>query len=130
MLRENTDQPDDKVLDVSGEDLGILIGRRGDTLSSLQYVVNLITSRKLRVNAGVTLDVEHYRERRYESLRSLAQRTADEVKSTARSISLEPMPSNERRIVHITLRDDSEVATQSVGHGEGRKVVISPGSAP
>jgi spoIIIJ-associated protein len=128
-VREDVDEHTRVLLDVSGTDLGILIGRRGDTLSSLQYVVNLIVSRKLKVNARVTVDVEHYRERRYESLRNLALRIADEVKSTDRSISLEPMPSNERRIVHLSLRDYLDVSTQSVGHGEGRKVVISPPNA-
>ncbi|MFC1998794.1 RNA-binding cell elongation regulator Jag/EloR [Chloroflexota bacterium] len=128
-VRQDVDEHTRVLLDVSGTDLGILIGRRGDTLSSLQYIVNLIASRKLRVNAGLTVDVERYRERRYESLRNLATRTADEVKSTDRSISLEPMPSNERRIVHLTLRESLDVFTQSVGHGEGRKVVISPKGA-
>jgi len=128
-VREDVDEHTRVLLDVSGADLGILIGRRGDTLSSLQYVVNLIASRKLRVNAGITVDVERYRERRYESLRNLATRIADEVKSTDRSISLEPMPSNERRIVHLTLRDHPDVSTQSVGHGEGRNVVVSPKGA-
>jgi len=125
-VREDVDEHTRVLLDVSGADLGILIGRRGDTLASLQYVVNLIASRKLKVNAGITVDVERYRERRYESLRNLATRIADEVESTDRSISLEPMPSNERRIVHLTLREHPDVSTQSVGHGEGRKVVISP----
>ena len=128
-VREDVDEHTRVLLDVSGADLGILIGRRGDTLASLQYVVNLIASRKLKVNAGITVDVERYRERRYESLRNLATRIAGEVKSTDRSISLEPMPSNERRIVHLTLREHPDVSTQSVGHGEGRKVVISPKGA-
>ena len=128
-VREDVDEHTRVLLDVSGADLGILIGRRGDTLASLQYVVNLIASRELKVNAGITVDVERYRERRYESLRNLAARIADEVKSTDRSISLEPMPSNERRIVHLTLREHPDVSTQSVGHGEGRKVVISPKGA-
>lgn len=128
-VRQDVDEHTRVLLDVSGTDLGILIGRRGDTLSSLQYIVNLIASRKLMVNAGLTVDVERYRERRYESLRSLATRIADEVKSTDRSISLEPMPSNERRIVHLTLREHVDVFTQSVGHGEGRKVVVSPKGA-
>jgi spoIIIJ-associated protein len=120
------DQEESKmVLDVVGDNLGILIGRRGSTLSSLQYIVNLIVSRKLKTNARVTIDVEKYRERRFESLRSLAIRLADEVKSTKRPISLEPMPANERRIVHMALREDSDIVTQSVGQGEGRKVVIS-----
>ena len=128
-IRQDVDEHTRVLLDVSGTDLGILIGRRGDTLSSLQYIVNLIASRKLMVNAGLTVDVERYRERRYESLRNLATRIADEVKSTDRSISLEPMPSNERRIVHLTLREHADVFTQSVGHGEGRKVIVSPKGA-
>ncbi len=126
--RQQTDG-DRVLLDVSGDDLGILIGRRGDTLASLQYMVNLIVSRRLKVNAGVTVDVERYRERRYDSLRKLAVKIAAEVSSTTRPISLEPMPSNERRIVHIALRDNPEVFTQSVGHGEGRKVVVLPKEA-
>lgn len=113
-------------LDISGDDLGVLIGRRGETLSSLQYLVNLIASRRLKVNAGVTVDVERYRQRRHEALQRLALRIADRVKSTERPISLEPMPSSERRIIHLVLRDDPEVTTQSVGQGESRKVVISP----
>ncbi len=128
-VREDADEHTRVLLDVSGADLGILIGRRGDTLASLQYVVNLIASRKLKVNAGITVDVERYRERRYEALRNLATRIAGDVKSTDRSISLEPMPSNERRIVHLTLREHPDVSTQSVGHGEGRKVIISPKGA-
>jgi len=127
-VRQQTDG-DRVLLDVSGDDLGILIGRRGDTLASLQYVVNLIVSRRLKVNAGVTVDVERYRERRYDSLRKLAVKIAAEVSSTTRPVSLEPMPSNERRIVHIALRDNPEVFTQSVGHGEGRKVVVLPKEA-
>ena len=113
-------------LDISGDDLGILIGHRGETLSSLQYLLNLIVSRRLKVNAGVTIDVERYRERRHEALQDLALRIANQVKSTGRSISLEPMPPSERRIIHLALRDDPDVATQSVGQGESRKVAILP----
>ena len=80
------------VLDVSGEDLGILIGRRGDTLSSLQFLVNLVVSRKLKARTAFGIDVEGYRRRREESLKGLALRMADRVKSTGQSITLEPMP--------------------------------------
>ncbi|MCX6012165.1 MAG: protein jag [Chloroflexi bacterium] len=113
------------VLDVVGDNLGILIGRRGSTLSSIQYIVNLIVSRKLKTNARIMVDIEKYRERRFESLRVLAIRLAEEVKTTRRPISLEPMPANERRIVHMALRENTDVVTLSVGQGEGRKVVIS-----
>ena len=114
------------VLDVSGEDLGILIGRRGDTLSSLQFLVNLIVSRKLKARTAFGIDVEGYRRRREESLMGLALRMADRVKSTGQSITLEPMPPNERRIVHLTLAKDPNVITVSIGEGESRKVAITP----
>jgi spoIIIJ-associated protein len=111
-------------LDIVGEDLGILIGRRGETLSSLQYLVNLIVSRHFKSRVRVVVDVEGYRQRRYESLRFLARRLADQVKSTGRSVTLEPMPASERRIIHLELRDNPHVTTQSIGQGESRKVAI------
>jgi spoIIIJ-associated protein len=114
------------VLDVSGEDLGILIGRRGDTLSSLQFLVNLMVSRKMKTRMAFGIDVEGYRRRREESLNGLAQRMADRVKSTGQSITLEPMPPNERRIVHLALSNDPDVITVSIGEGESRKVAITP----
>jgi spoIIIJ-associated protein len=114
------------VLDVSGEDLGILIGRRGDTLSSLQFLVNLIVSRKMKTRMAFGIDVEGYRRRREESLKGLALRMADRVKSTGQSITLEPMPPNERRIVHLALAKDPNVITVSIGEGESRKVAITP----
>jgi len=111
-------------LDIKGEDLGILIGRRGETLSALQYLVNLIISRRLKTRVGVVVDVEGYRQRRYESLRLLARRLAEQVRSTGRSVTLEPMPPNERRIIHLELKDNPDVATQSIGQGEERKIAI------
>jgi spoIIIJ-associated protein len=114
------------VMDVSGEDLGILIGRRGDTLSSLQFLVNLMVSRKMKTRMAFGIDVEGYRRRREESLKALALRMADRVKSTGQSITLEPMPPNERRIVHLALAKDPNVITVSIGEGESRKVAITP----
>jgi spoIIIJ-associated protein len=111
-------------LDIKGEDLGILIGRRGETLSALQYIINLIVSRRLKSRVGVVVDVEGYRQRRYESLRLLARRLAEQVKSTGRSVTLEPMPPNERRIIHLELKDNPDVTTQSIGQGEERKIAI------
>jgi spoIIIJ-associated protein len=113
-------------LDIRGDDLGILIGRRGETLSSLQYLVNLIVSRRVKAHAGVAVDVEGYRERRYESLRLLARRLAEQVKSTSRPITLEPMPPNERRIIHLELKDNPHVTTQSIGQADERKISIIP----
>jgi len=112
--------------DIRGEDLGILIGRRGETLAALQYVTNLVVSRRVKARVGVLVDVEGYRQRRYESLQSLAQRSADRVKATGRPITLEPMPAAERRIVHLELHDHADVTTESVGQGDERKVSIVP----
>jgi spoIIIJ-associated protein len=113
------------VFDVTGDDLGVLIGRRGSTLASLQYVMNVIVSRKFRGNAPFAVDVEGYRRRREEALQALALRMAERVRETGRSVTLEPMPPNERRIVHLALAEDPTVATTSVGEGESRKVAIN-----
>ena len=113
------------IVDISGEDLGVLIGRRGDTLSSLQHLVNLIVSKRLPDAAGVSIDVEHYRHRREEQLSALAERMADRVRRTGSPITLEPMTASDRRIIHLALADDADVQTYSIGEGEARKVVIS-----
>jgi spoIIIJ-associated protein len=113
------------VLDVNGDDLGILIGRRGSTLAALQYMVNHMVSRHLKSKALVSVDVERYKRRREEALIGLAQRLADKVKASGRTITLEPMPANERRIVHLALAGDPRVVTASLGEGETRKVAIS-----
>ncbi|MEX0799674.1 MAG: RNA-binding cell elongation regulator Jag/EloR [Dehalococcoidia bacterium] len=114
------------VLDVEGEDLGLLIGRRGTTLSALQYMVNLMVSRQKSSRVLVSVDVEHYRRRREDSLYSLAQRMAERVSRSGRSMTLEPMPPGERRIIHLALSEDQGVTTGSVGEGDHRKVVIHP----
>lgn len=112
------------VLNIEGDDLGVLIGRRGQTLASLQYIVRLIVAERLKIWVPINVDVASYKSRRYESLRSLALRLAEQVKMNRRSITLEPMPADERRIIHLTLTDNPDVATQSVGDGEARKVAI------
>ncbi len=113
-------------LNVHGDDLGILIGRHGDTLASLQFMVNLIVGRRMGRWTRVVVDVEEYRQRRERTLRDVAARAAERVRRTRQTVTLEPMPSNERRIVHLTLQGDRFVATHSIGEGDGRKVVISP----
>lgn len=118
------------VLDVEGDDLGILIGRRGTTLSALQYLVNLMISHESQSHVLVSVDVEHYHRRREESLYDLASRMADQVHQSGRAITLEPMSPAERRIVHLALAEDPDVSTGSVGSGEGRKVVIQPRRSP
>ena len=110
--------------DIEGEDLGILIGRRGQTLSCLQYIVRLIVSHQTKVNVPITIDVEGYKQRRFESLRALAQRLAEQVSVRKSPFTLEPMPAYERRIIHLTLASHPDVSTHSIGFGEARKVVI------
>jgi spoIIIJ-associated protein len=124
-LREEDEAPFSATLDIEGEELGLLIGRRGQTLTTLQYIVNLIVSRKLKSGVRINLDVASYKQRRQEELHNLALRIAELVKSTRRAITLEPMSPSERRVVHLALRDDPEVITQSVGEEENRKVIVS-----
>jgi spoIIIJ-associated protein len=113
-------------LNVKGDDLGILIGRRGQTLASLQHIVRLILAHQVKARVPVVIDVEGYKQRRYDALRALALRVAEQVKARGRQFVLEPMPAYERRIVHLTLADHPDVTTESIGDGEVRKVVIVP----
>jgi spoIIIJ-associated protein len=113
-------------LNINGEDLGILIGRRGQTLVALEYVTKLIVVRRLKTWLPLTIDVGGYKKRRRESLQKLALYLAEQVKSRRRAMPMEPMPADERRIIHLTLADHPDVTTESVGEGENRKVVISP----
>jgi spoIIIJ-associated protein len=114
------------VLQIRGRDLGMLIGRRGETLTALQYITRLIASRELQRRINIVLDVEGYKSRREEMLRRLAKRMADQAVQTGRTVVLEPMPPYERRIVHLALRDHPEVTTESIGEGDHRKVTIIP----
>ena len=112
--------------DIKGEDLGILIGRRGQTLTCLQYIVRLIIAHQMKVRVPIIIDVEGYKHRRDEALRTLAWRIAEQVKDREIAFTLEPMPAYERRIIHLALADHSDITTQSVGEGEARRVVILP----
>lgn len=114
------------VIDLSGEDSGLLIGRRGQTLQALQFLVTLIVRNKLGEDVRVVLDVENYRQRRESSLRDMATKVASRVAQTQRSITLEPMPPADRRIIHTSLAQHPEVRTESAGEGENRKVTIMP----
>jgi len=113
-------------LNVKGDDLGILIGRRGQTLAALQHIVRLIVAHQAKARVPIMIDVEGYKQRRYDALQALARRVADEVKTRGRPFALEPMPAYERRIIHLTLADSPDVTTESTGEGEVRKVVIVP----
>jgi spoIIIJ-associated protein len=111
-------------LNIDGDDLGVLIGRRGQTLASLQYIIRLIVAEKLKMWVPINVDVAGYKKRRYESLQSLALRLAEQVQRNRRLIMLEPMPADERRIIHLALADHPDITTQSMGEGEMRKVAI------
>jgi spoIIIJ-associated protein len=115
------------ILNVHGihENLGSLIGRRGETLAALQLLVNLIVRHRTKRSMRIVVDAENYRQRREENLRSLALRVAQQVRNYRRSIALEAMPPHERRIVHIALSESTDISTESIGEGEERRVVIS-----
>jgi spoIIIJ-associated protein len=114
------------LLDISGPDLSALIGRRGETLAALQYITRLISSRELQHRANIVVDAAGYKSRRSKMLHDLALRMADQAARSKRTVTLEPMPPYERRIVHLALRNRSDVQTKSVGEGNSRKVTIIP----
>ena len=114
------------LVDITGKDLSVLIGKRSETLNALQYVSRLIVSKELGDNVTLVIDVEGYRIRRERQLRQLAHRMAEQAIKTGRKQTLEPMPPNERRIIHMELRDDAHVTTESFGEEPHRKVSIIP----
>ena len=111
---------------IKGDDVGILIGWHGQTLSCLQYMVRIIVARQTQSWLPITIDVEGYKQRRYETLQALARRMAEQVQVKGVPFTLEPMPAYERRIIHLALADNPDVTTQSTGEGETRKVAILP----
>lgn len=112
------------LLNIHGNDVSPLIGRRGETLASIQYLVRLMINQRIKRWKNIIVDVEQYKERRVNQLTQLAKRMAEQVAQSGRAVSLEPMPANERRIVHLALRDHPSVYTQSSGEGDRRKVHI------
>ena len=114
------------LIDIDGDDSGLLIGRRGETLRALQMFVNIIVNKQREKLVRVQLDVQEYKKRKETALSEMARRVADKVVATGRSITLEPMGAAERRIVHVTLAGDPKVTTLSDGSGNDRRVVINP----
>jgi len=114
------------VLNIKGEDLGILIGRRGQTLACLQSMVRLIVGHQTKAWVPMVIDIEGYKQRRYQALQIFARRMAEQVKAKEEPFTLEPMSAYERRIIHLALADHPDVITESIGEGEARKVVILP----
>ncbi|HEY83389.1 MAG TPA: KH domain-containing protein [Dehalococcoidia bacterium] len=130
LVEEAAPAPTSVTLNVEGEDLGILIGRRGQTLSSLQYLVRIIVGHQTKTWLPIVIDVEGYKQRRCNALQSLAWRIAEQVKTTKTPFTLEPMPAFDRRIIHLTLATHPDVYTESSGEGEARRVVILPKVPP
>ena len=131
-LSASVSEPDDltgrkvNIIEIEGEDLGVLIGPRGETLNAIQYLSRLMVGNKMQQRASFVIDVEGYRKRRQQALSRLAERMAQKVVTRQSAVSLEPMPPHERRIIHMTLRENDEVYTQSSGEGKRRKVRILP----
>ncbi len=125
-VAENPDDEKPVVVDIRGNDLSILIGRKAETLNALQYITNLIIGRHLEKWVPLQIDVEGYRARRELALKNLAERMAEQARSSGRRQVLEPMPANERRLIHIALREDDTVITESIGEEPNRKVTICP----
>lgn len=127
--RAESTRPDESthwILNIEGRNMNRLIGHRGETLSSLQYITRLIVSRRLQRRANIIVDAGNYKAQRSDRLRGLASRMADQAVRQGRMVTLEPMPPHERRIIHLTLRKRPDVTTKSVGEGKTRKVTIHP----
>lgn len=114
------------ILDITGDDLAVLIGRHGKTLDALQFLISAITVRKIGFRFPIIIDVESYKNRQRQKLEALARSSANKAASQGRSIKLRPMTPYERRIIHVALRDDSRVDTASEGEGAARHVVVVP----
>lgn len=122
---EVSKQDGNVLINITGKDLGILIGRRGDTLEAIQFLTNLAVAKKLSEKVRIFIDVEGYRKRREETLINLAKRLADRVKKSGNRVVLEPMSPQERRIIHTALQDEWKITTYSEGVEPHRRVVIS-----
>ncbi len=114
------------LVDLEGNDLGILIGRRGETLDALQYLVNLSVNKNQEIRKKIIIDIEGYRNRREKTLQKLALKLADKARLRGRNVVLEPMSSQERRIIHTTLQGRDDIYTFSEGEEPYRKIIISP----
>jgi len=114
------------LININGSDLGILIGRRGETLDALQYLVNLSANKNAEKRKRIIIDIEGYRRRREETLMKLAFKLADKAKQRGRNVVLEPMNSMERRIIHTALQERDDIYTFSEGEEPYRKIIISP----
>ncbi len=125
-LETRMDDDDIVMINIAGDDLGLIIGRRGQTLDALQFLVNQVANKTGGVRVRIVLDAQGYRERRADALSALARRMASKARRERRKVALEPMNALERRIVHLTLAEDASVETYSEGEDPQRRVVIAP----
>ena len=123
---EVMNRPEQILLNISGDDLGLLIGRHGQTLDALQFLVSIVSNRGVDARRRIVVDVENYRERHEESLRRLALRVAEKVRQEQKKAVLSPMTPAERRIIHTALQDHKEIMTYSEGQDPFRRVIVSP----
>jgi spoIIIJ-associated protein len=114
------------LLDIKGDGSGLLIGRKGQTLDALEYLINKIVHKDAEDKKRIVVDTENYRLRREDSLVQLAQRLAEKAKRLGRPVTISPMSAHDRRIIHLALQDDKTLRTWSTGSGLYRKVIISP----
>ncbi len=112
-------------LNITGENMGVVIGRRGDTLDALQYITSIVVNRSERDHVRVTVDTENYRKKREESLEALARKVAARVLKYKKNVTLEPMNANERRVIHSTLQGMRGITTYSMGNEPNRRVVVA-----
>ena len=124
LKNSESEYSDKSTFEIDGQDSGLLIGRRGETLKALRFLASSIISSKNKKRTNIYLDVAGYQERRYDSLSHLAEKVTRQVLKSGKPIHLEPMPADERRIIHLTLQDDPDVSTVSTGSGKDRRVVI------
>lgn len=127
-VAEAVNEEEPLILNIRSDDptlLSMLIGRRGETLASLQLLVSLIVSKQVGSRERIIVDAESYRERREQNLRAMAERIAQQVRRSGNSVTLEAMPPNERRIIHMALSEDTDISTESTGEGDQRRVVVS-----
>ncbi len=123
---EAKEEPERILLNIKGDGSGILIGRKGQTLDALEYLINKIVHRGADDKKRITLDTENYRSRREDSLRQLAVRLAEKAKKMGRPVTISPMNAHDRRIVHLTLQEDKTLRTRSTGTGAYRRLIITP----
>lgn len=125
-----TEEPERIVLNIEGDGSGLLIGRKGQTLDALEYLINKIVHKGAEDKKRIVVDTENYRSRREESLVHLAQRLGDKAKRLGRPVTISPMSAHDRRIIHLALEEDKSLRTRSTGTGLYRKIVISPEKKP